>query len=122
MSATYCTLPVTFSGPSGRGIDSPTPLTSRVVFITVAMRSSFHAGGGARGRARRLGDRLDHLGVAGAPAEVARDRVADFVFAGARILGEQRRGRRQHAGDAGPTLPHPPPARCIMTVPARPAP
>jgi hypothetical protein len=33
MSATYCTRPVTFSGPSGRGMDTPTPLTSRVVFI-----------------------------------------------------------------------------------------
>src|SRR5947209_18742832 len=99
MSATYCTLPVTFSGPSGRGIDSPTPLTSRLVFITVAMRSSFHAGGGARGHARRLGDRLDHLGVAGAPAEVARDRVADVVFAAARILGVQRRGIHPSSGD-----------------------
>ena len=35
MSATYCTRPVTFSGPSGRGIESPTPRTSRVVFITL---------------------------------------------------------------------------------------
>ncbi len=36
MSATYCTRPVTFSAPSARGMERPTPLTSRVVFI-VAM-------------------------------------------------------------------------------------
>jgi hypothetical protein len=36
-SATYCTWPSTFSGPSGRGMARPMPLTSRVVFITVAM-------------------------------------------------------------------------------------
>src|SRR5205085_2579115 len=104
ISATYCTLPLTFSGPSGRGIDSPTPLTSRVVFITVAMRSSFRADGGARGRARRLGDRLDHLRVAGAPAEVAGDRVANVVVGGPRILGDQCRGGHQHTGDAEPAL------------------
>ncbi len=40
MSATYCTRPVTFSGPSGRGIERPTPLTSRVVFIVLIERSS----------------------------------------------------------------------------------
>ncbi len=40
MSATYCTRPVTFSGPSGRGIETPTPLTSRVVFIVLIGRSS----------------------------------------------------------------------------------
>ena len=34
MSATYWTAPVTFSRPSARGIGSPTPLMSRVVFIT----------------------------------------------------------------------------------------
>src|ERR671934_568723 len=104
ISATYCTLPVTFSGPSGRGIDRPTPFTSRVVFITVAMRSSFHADGAARGCARRLGDRLDHLRVAGAAAQIARDRVADVVLGGPRILGEQRGGGHQHAGDAEAAL------------------
>ena len=36
-SATYWTWPVTFSGPSGRRIDSPIPFTSRVVFITLDM-------------------------------------------------------------------------------------
>ncbi len=40
MSATYWTRPVTFSGPSGRGIETPTPLTSRVVFIVLIERSS----------------------------------------------------------------------------------
>ena len=35
-SATYGTWPVTFSGPSGLGMDSPTPFTSRVVFIAMA--------------------------------------------------------------------------------------
>ena len=30
--------PVTFSGPSGRRMESPMPFTSRVVFITVDMR------------------------------------------------------------------------------------
>ena len=44
-SATYGTWPVTFSGPSGRGMESPTPLTSRVVFITLAMPLSFGEGG-----------------------------------------------------------------------------
>src|SRR5689334_15457033 len=96
MSATYCTLPVTFSGPSGRGIDSPTPLTSRVVFITVAMLLSFRARGAG---ARDLGDRLDHLGVARAPAQVAGDGVADVVLGRFRILREQRGGGHEDAGN-----------------------
>ncbi len=40
MSATYSTRPVTFSGPSGRGIATPTPLTSRVVFMIVLIERS----------------------------------------------------------------------------------
>src|SRR5688500_3919998 len=68
-SATYSVFPVTFSAPSARGIASPTPWTSRVVFITVAMGSGppGRRGGG------RLRDRSDHLRVAGAPAEIAGD-------------------------------------------------
>src|SRR6267143_1080018 len=98
-SATYDTWPVTFSGPSGRGMESPTPLTSRVVFIT-DMRSPFrrHAGG--------LGDRGDHRRVAGAAAEVARDRVADLLLRRLRVLVEQRRRRHQHAGNAESALGH----------------
>src|SRR5262250_3379826 len=101
MSATYCTLPVTFSGPSGRGIDSPTPLTSRVVFITVAMRLSFPRGG-----ARHLGDRLDHLGVARTSAQVAGDGVADVVLGRLRVLRQQGGGGHEHTGDTEPTLRH----------------
>src|SRR5881628_3577152 len=87
-SATYWTWPVTFSGPSGRGMESPTPLTSRVVFIVVAMDSRLPGGRGAR----NLGDRSQHFRVAGAAAEVARDPVADLFLGRAWILGEQRRG------------------------------
>ena len=36
-SATYWTTPVTFSGASGRRMESPMPFTSRVVFITLDM-------------------------------------------------------------------------------------
>src|SRR6185503_1522926 len=101
MSATYCTCPVTFSGPSGRGMARPTPLISRVVFIT-AMTS-----GSLRGlRARDFGDRRQHLRVAGAPAQVAGDAVANLLFRGMRSLGQQRGGRHQHAGDAEATLGH----------------
>ena len=44
-SATYSVLPVTFSAPSARGIDRPTPFTSRVVFITVAIGHALPAAG-----------------------------------------------------------------------------
>src|SRR4030095_2243310 len=84
MSATYSTLPVTFSGPSGRGIDSPTPLTSRVVFIVAAggsMPPLLALAGRGRGR---LGNRGDHLRIAGAPAEVAGDAVPDLLRRGVR--------------------------------------
>src|SRR5882724_4664353 len=98
-SATYCTWPVTFSGPSGRGMESPTPFTSRVVFIT-DIRSPFrrHAGG--------LGDRGDHRRVARAAAEVARDRVADLLVRRLRVLVEQGGGGHEHAGNAEPALRH----------------
>src|SRR3989442_1608426 len=101
-SATYCTWPVTFSGPSGRGMESPTPLTSRVVFIVVAMDSSPPGGRGARD----FGDRGQHLRVARATAQVAGDSVADLFFGRVWILGEQRRRRHQHPGDAEATLRH----------------
>src|SRR3989475_9479185 len=101
-SATYCTWPVTFSGPSGRGMESPTPLTSRVVFIVVAMDSSPPGGRGARD----FGDRGQHLRVASATAQVAGDSVADLFFGRVWILGEQRRRRHQHPGDAEATLRH----------------
>src|SRR5262245_31173610 len=100
MSATYCTRPVTFSGPSGRGIDSPTPLTSRVVFI---VDMSGAPGGGRLGG---LDDGGDHLRVAGAPAEVARDAVANLFLARAWILGEQGGGGHEHAGNAEAALGH----------------
>ena len=45
-SATYWTRPVTFSAPSGRGMERPTPLISRVVFI-VAMTLSLSSGAAA---------------------------------------------------------------------------
>src|SRR5690242_10982941 len=96
MSATYWTLPVTFSGPSGRGIESPTPFTSRVVFITVDISLSFHSG--------RLGDRLDHFGVAGAPTQVAGDPVADVLVRWLRVFGEERGGGHHHPGNAEPAL------------------
>ncbi len=99
MSATYCTWPVTFSGPSGRGIESPTPLTSRVVFISRHGYALLPGGRGAGG----LGDGRHHLGVAGAPAEVARDTVADLLLGGARVLLEQ--GGRRHS-TPGMQKPH----------------
>src|SRR6266545_3966911 len=101
ISPTYCTRPVTFSGPSGRGIDSPTPLTSRVVFI-VDMSGTPQGGRGGGG----LGDGGDHLRVARAPAEVTRDAVADLFLGGARILGEEGGGGHQHAGNAESALGH----------------
>src|SRR5262244_1091031 len=91
-SATYWTWPVTFSGPSGRGMASPTPFTSRVVFIVVAMDRGLPGGRGAR----HFGDRGQHLRVAGAAAEVAGDAVADLFLGRMRILVEQRRRRHQH--------------------------
>src|SRR5262245_2435560 len=88
-SATYCTWPVTFSGPSGRGMASPTPLTSRVVFIVVAMDSSLPGGRNARD----FRDRGQHLRIAGTAAQVTGDPVADLFLGRVRILGEQRRRR-----------------------------
>src|SRR5215813_13190960 len=99
MSATYWTLPVTFSGPSGRGIDNPTPFTSRVVFITLAMPLSFHA-------ARGLCDRLDHFGVARAAAQIAGDRVANVLLGRLRVLGEQRRRGHENTRNAEAALGH----------------
>src|SRR5262245_46265752 len=90
MSATYCTRPVTFSGPSGRGIDRPTPRTSRVVFITVLMSGS--CGGFA--------DRGHHLRVPRAPAQVAGDTVADLFLGRLRCLLQDGGGGHEHAGDA----------------------
>jgi len=63
----YWTWPVTFSGPSGRGMESPTPLTSRVVFIVVAWTHASRAG--AAPATSVIGG--DHLRVAGAATEVA---------------------------------------------------
>src|SRR5262247_4462602 len=100
MSATYCTRPVTFSGPSGRGIDSPTPLTSRVVFM-VDM-----SGAPGDGRLGGLANGGDHLGVTRAPAEIARDAVADLLLGRLRILGEEGGGGHEHAGDAEAALGH----------------
>ena len=51
-SATYWTWPVTFSGPSGRGMESPTPFTSRVVFIAMVAQLP-STSGVARPRPRR---------------------------------------------------------------------
>src|SRR3989442_12020222 len=101
-SATYCTCPVTFSGPSGRGMESPTPFTSRVVFITVDMKSAPPAGRGADG----LGDRGQHLRVAGASAEVSGDAVANLFLGRMRVLFQQRGGRHQDARNAEPALGH----------------
>src|SRR5499425_2537 len=100
MSATYCTRPVTFSGPSGRGIDSPTPLTSRVVFM-VDM-----SGAPGDGRLGGLADGGDHLRVARAPTEITRDAVADLLLARLRILGEEGGGGHEDTGDAEAALGH----------------
>src|SRR5262244_113719 len=100
MSATYCTRPVTFSGPSGRGIDSPTPLTSRVVFM---VDMSGAPGGGRLGG---LADGGDHLRVARAPAEIARDAVPDLLLARLRMLGKEGRRGHEHARDAEAALGH----------------
>src|SRR5580765_4716709 len=101
MSATYWTWPVTLSAPSARGMERPTPLTSRVVFM-IAMASSLSSGCGGRG----LGDGGHHGRVTGAAAEVAGNAVADLVFGGVRILSEQRRGRHEDTRDAESTLRH----------------
>src|SRR5215831_13978624 len=102
MSATYWTCPVTFSGPSGRGIERPTPFTSRVVFIVVAMAS---APGGGHGSAR-LCDRGQHLGVAGASAQVAGDAVSDLLLGGVGGLGEDGGGGHEDTGNAESALGH----------------
>src|SRR5213593_2348557 len=109
-SATYWTCPVTFSGPSGRGMASPTPLTSRVVFIVVAMGSSLPGGRGARD----FGDRGQHLRVAGAAAQVSGDSVADLFFGRVWILGEQRRRRHQDPGNAESALRHAEPHEGVL--------
>src|SRR5262245_55256021 len=99
-SATYSVRPVTFSAPSARGMESPTPFTPRVVFITVAMASTppSRRGGGC------LRDRGDHLRVPGAPAQIAGDPVANFLLRGVTVLVQQGGRRHQHPGDAKPTL------------------
>src|SRR5262245_47745089 len=99
MSATYCTRPVTFSGPSGRGIDSPTPLTSRVVFMV-------DMSGAPGGRLSGLADGGDHLRVTRATAEIARNAVANLLLARLRILGEEGGGGHEDAGDAEAALGH----------------
>src|SRR5213593_2774398 len=109
-SATYWTWPVTFSGPSGRGIDSPIPFTSRVVFITVDMKSAPRAGRGAGG----LGDRGQHLRVAGAAAEVAGDPVANLVLGRMRVLRQECGGGHQHPGDAEAALRDAVANECIL--------
>src|SRR5215472_13389943 len=48
--------------------------------------------------------RLDDVLVAGAPAQVPRQRPADVLLAGARVLGEQRLGGHHHARGAEPAL------------------
>src|SRR5881296_1298386 len=101
-SATYWTWPVTLSGPSGRGIDSPMPFTSRVVFITVDIASAPPADGGAGS----LGDRGQHLRVSRASAQIAGDPVADLFLGRMRLLGQERGGRHDDAGDAEATLGH----------------
>src|SRR3989442_760771 len=99
-SATYWTWPVTFSGPSGRGMERPMPFTSRVVFITVAMKSAPPAGRGAGG----LGDRGQHLRIPRAAAEIAGDTVADLFLGRTRVLRQERGGGHQHSRDAEATL------------------
>src|SRR5262245_25427801 len=101
-SATYSVRPVTFSAPSARGIESPTPFTPRVVFITVAMASTppSRRGGGC------LRDRGDHLRVPGAPAQIAGDPEANLVLRGTTVLVQQGGRRHQHPGNAEATLRH----------------
>src|SRR2546426_9771963 len=76
-------------------MDRPMPFTSRMVFITVAMKSAPPAGRGAGG----LGDRGPHLRVPGAAAEIAGDTVADLFLGRVRVLRQERGGRHQHARD-----------------------
>src|SRR5262245_13964412 len=101
-SATYSVRPVTFSAPSARGIESPTPFTPRVVFITVAMASTppSRRGGGC------LRDRGDHLRVPGAPAQIAGDPVTNLLLRGVTVLAEQGGRGHQHPGDAETALGH----------------
>ena len=56
--------------------------------------------------ASRFVDRGQHLRVAGAPAEVAGDAVADLLLGRVRRLGEQRRGGHQDPGNAEAALGH----------------
>src|SRR6266851_247711 len=99
-SPTYCVRPVTFSGASNRGTDTPMPRTSRLVFITVVMCSALpHL-------ASRFGDRSDHLRIARAPTQVAGDAEPNLGLGWRRVLGEQRTGRHQHTRYTEPTLRH----------------
>src|SRR5262245_35817288 len=101
-SATYSVLPVTFSAPSARGIARPTPFTSRVVFITVAIGSHPPSRRSLRG----LGDRGDHLRVPRAPAEVSGDAVADLFLGRLRMLGEDGGGGHERPRNAEAALGH----------------
>ena len=49
-------------------------------------------------------DALDNLFVAGAAADVAADGVLDLLLGGLGILGDERRARHDHAGDAKTAL------------------
>jgi hypothetical protein len=82
-----------------------------VVFITVAMLLSFRARGAG---ARDLGDRLDHLGVARTPAQVAGDGVPDVVLGRFRILREQRGRGHEDAGNTKSALRYPVPHECLL--------
>ena len=55
-------------------------------------------------QAGRLLHRFNHLGVAGAAAEISRKRVADFLRRRIGIVVEQGLGRHQHAGAAEAAL------------------
>src|SRR5262245_60212531 len=98
ISATYWVRPVTFSGASNRGMDTPMPRTWRVVIITATGSVLPCLTGGA--------DSGHHLRVARAAAQVAGDAQADVCLSWGGVLGQQRAGRHQHAWDAEATLRH----------------
>src|SRR6186997_853239 len=98
VSAANAARPVTLSMPSGRMVRWPIHLLLVTTFIgLLQLLLGAHFSGGVHHRA-------DDLVIAGAPAQVAGEPVADFLLARLRIPLEQCVGGDQHARGADTAL------------------